>query len=144
MPKINFALFSIRAGVSSVLLCGLLSACAVDATPSPAVSPADPELLARGERLFNLHCMACHAVNAEGRTAAGPHLEGIFGRQIATQHSWDYPAHVADFDFVWTQATMRQWLVTPQQMVNNMCLPFRGLRRDSDVEALMAYLLEAT
>lgn len=131
-------------------LCVMLSACATDmdatspasnATPTDAVSP---ELITQGQRLFNLHCMACHAVDADGRTDAGPHLEGIFGRQIATQANWVFPEHVAQFDFIWTEETTRQWLETPQQMVHNMCLPFRGLRRDSDVEALMAYLLDAT
>lgn len=107
-------------------------------------SAANPELIAQGQRLFNLHCMACHSVDADGRTVAGPHLEGIFGRQNATEESWLYPKHVAEFDFVWTQETMRQWLVTPQQMINNMCLPFRGLRRESDVDALMAYLVDET
>ena len=141
MPKAKTPMLIALAVVSSVFL----SACAIDATPDESFEPvADPELVAQGQRLFNLHCMACHSVDAEGRTAAGPHLEGIFGRQIATDGSWVYPEHVAEFDFIWTQATMRQWLVTPQEMVSNMCLPFRGLRRESDVDALMAYLLDAT
>lgn len=146
--------------------CIFVGACALDAASGPSSdstatnsaatgsantagnfsseAAASTELIAQGQRLFNLHCMACHSVDADGRTESGPHLETIFGRQIATHSSWIFPEHVAQFDFVWTEATMRQWLVTPQEMVNNMCLPFRGLRRENDVDALMAYLLDAT
>ena len=130
-------------------MCVMFSACATDTTPDsqlsePATLSPAPELIAQGQRLFNLHCMACHSVDATGRTDAGPHLAGIFGRQHATHPSWQFAEHVTQYDFVWTQATLRQWLQTPQEMVHDMCLPFRGLRRDSDVDALMAYLLHAT
>lgn len=102
------------------------------------------EALIRGERLFNLHCMACHSVDAQGRTAAGPHLEGIFGQQVAANTDWAYPAHVAKLDFEWSESRMREWLEHPQEMVPNMCLPFRGLRREADIDALMLYLLSTT
>ncbi len=67
--------------VIAVVLASLLAACggAADPTPAPAL---DPEL-ARGKRVFEVNCGACHSVTRD-TTLVGPSLAGI-GTRAATR-----------------------------------------------------------
>lgn len=131
----NFG-FGINVGRSIGLTDKTAEALAIYVPPAPEV---DPEQVAQGKREF-MRCIACHAMSAEGRTLSGPHLEGIIGRQVAATSSWDFPDHVAQLDFVWTEQRMDEWLQDPQAMVPHMCLPFNGLANAASRAALIAYL----
>ena len=59
--------------------------------------PGDPDLVARGERIYRIHCAACHGANlqgqpnwrergADGRLPAPPH--------DASGHTWHHPDDV--------------------------------------------------
>ena len=54
-------------------------AIALAATPVGAEGDA-----ARGERLFNQQCKACHSLEKDGAGVAGPNLHGLFGRKAGT------------------------------------------------------------
>ena len=45
-----------------------------------AVAHAEGDV-ARGERLFNQQCKACHTVEKDGASPVGPNLHGLFGRK---------------------------------------------------------------
>lgn len=131
----NFG-YGINVGRSFGLTDKTAEALAIYVPPAPEV---DPEQVAQGKREF-MRCIACHAMSSEGRTLSGPHLEGIIGRQVAATSSWDFPDHVAQLDFVWTEDRMDRWLQDPQAMVPQMCLPFNGLASAESRAALIAYL----
>ena len=57
-----------------LLLTGLLAACGGAAEPTPAPT-LDPEL-ARGKRVFEVNCGACHSVSPD-TVLVGPSLAGI-------------------------------------------------------------------
>ncbi len=57
-----------------LLLTGLLAACSGTAEPTPAPT-LDPEL-ARGKRVFEVQCGACHSVSPD-TVLVGPSLAGI-------------------------------------------------------------------
>lgn len=64
-----------------LLITGLLAACGGAAEPTPAPT-LDPEL-ARGKRVFEVHCGACHSVSPD-TVLVGPSLAGI-GRRAASR-----------------------------------------------------------
>lgn len=61
----------------ALILASLLTACGGAAEPT-TVPTLDPEL-ARGKRVFEIHCGACHSVTPD-TTLVGPSLAGIATR----------------------------------------------------------------
>ena len=62
-----------------LLLAGMLAACGGAAEPTPTPAPTlDPEL-ARGKRVFEANCGACHSL-APDTVLVGPSLAGIAQR----------------------------------------------------------------
>ncbi|RUO29255.1 cytochrome C [Aliidiomarina sedimenti] len=123
----------------------LVTACAHDTGTSAVTDDAgearvvDQALVAQGKREF-IRCVACHSVDADGRAISGPHLEGIIGRQFGDVEGWQFPQHLSEHDFVWTESRMDNWLQDPQAMVDTMCLPFTGLSSEQARAALIAYM----
>lgn len=128
----------------------LLAACSSPTSTEPtsnghiaatqaASAAVDKQVYAQGKREF-MTCIACHSMSAKGRMLSGPHLEGIIGREVAVVDGWDFPEHVRELDFVWTESRMDAWLEDPQAMVPHMCLPFKGLSDPEARAALIAYL----
>jgi cytochrome c len=51
-------------------------------------------------------CVACHTLKADEGPRAGPTLEGIFGRRIATLPGYDFSPALKKLDIVWTPETL--------------------------------------
>lgn len=138
------------AKISGLILFSAILIAACSSPPSPTSTqnmddthevndPVDEQMYAQGKREF-MRCMACHSMDAAGRMLSGPHLEGIIGREVAAVDGWDFPDHVSELDFVWTESRMDAWLQDPQGMIPQMCLPFNGLANEEARTALIAYL----
>ena len=73
------------------LLTGLLAACV--GTAEPTLAPTlDPEL-ARGKRMFEVHCGACHSVSPD-TVLVGPSLAGIGTRAASRVDGLDARAYL--------------------------------------------------
>ena len=62
-----------------------------------------------GARLFDLHCSACHNLNAE-QHGAGPHLVGVIGRRAGEVEGYRFSDAFDSLDVVWTQDSVTQFL----------------------------------
>lgn len=126
--------------VPSLLLVAALAAASL---LTPAALAGHEAQVAAGAKIFSFRCAACHTMSADDTSTAafGPHLEGIVGRQAGSVEGYDY-----EFDlmreqaFVWDKERLEAWLEKPQEMVPGMCLPYFGLRRESDRAALITYM----
>jgi len=96
-----------------------------------------------GERLA-MQCRACHALEKGGPTLLGPALHGVFGRHAGTAPGFDYSPALASVGFVWTPAALDAWLAAPSQFLPGNRMAFAGIQRESDRNALIAYLLQST
>ncbi|WP_167648839.1 c-type cytochrome [Mameliella alba] len=127
-------------------------AAAVDPAPEPAAEPAadpaaapaatdapDPELVAAGEKVFN-KCKACHQIGDGAKDRVGPQLNGIVGREIGSVEGFKYSNTMGSMDGAWDAETLAAFLADPRGTVKGTKMAFAGLRKDSDVEALIAYL----
>jgi cytochrome c len=45
---------------------------------------------ARGQRLFNQQCRACHTLEKGGANTAGPNLNGLFGSKAGTVQGYEF------------------------------------------------------
>lgn len=100
------------------------------------LAAADPD---RGEQVFR-RCAACHTVERDGGTRAGPNLWGIVGAPVARQERFRYSATMTALDGNWTPERLDAYLTRPRSVVRGTSTEFRGLAHPRDRADLIAYL----
>jgi cytochrome c len=128
-----------RSSVIAAALAALLAG--LGPMPVPAQQP-DPELVDKGERVFR-RCQSCHLVD-QARNRVGPHLVGIFGRPAASVEGFNYSAAMRESGIVWDAESIAAYIRDPRGYIPGNRMAFAGLRRDEDVDAVIAYLRAAT
>lgn len=120
-----------------------LLACLIAATVTTGAGTAwadgDPE---EGERVFN-RCRACHVVDQE-QNRVGPHLVGIFGREAGAVEDFNYSDAMMTSGITWDEETIAEYLADPRGYIPGNRMAFPGLRKEDDIEDVIAYLKEAT
>ncbi|MGR3759733.1 c-type cytochrome [Roseobacteraceae bacterium NS-SX3] len=115
----------------------------------PAAGPAqqetaalDPELVAKGEKTFK-KCKACHQVGEGARSKTGPILNGIVGAPAGHVDGFKYSKAMkaaAEDGLVWTEEELAAFLAKPKKYMKGTKMSFAGLKKDADIEAVIAYL----
>jgi cytochrome c len=94
--------------------------------------------LARGERLYQERCGACHSLDENG---AGPKHRGLAGRKAGTQPGFDYSKALVSSNIVWSAQTLESWLADPNALVPGNKMIVRLANDPADRAAIVAYLL---
>jgi len=105
---------------------------------SPALAEGDP---AKGAKVFR-KCKACHVVDEE-KNRVGPHLVGIIDRPVATVDGFKYSKAMVEFGAdgqVWDIDTLTVYLKKPKDLIKKTSMAFVGLKKDKDIENIIAYL----
>ena len=95
-----------------------------------------------GEDVFSL-CAGCHEVGPGARDRIGPHLNGIFGRPVASREGFSYSESMerAGVDgLVWTVEALDAYIENPRALVSKTRMSFDGLEDAQERADLMAYL----
>ncbi|MCY6379507.1 c-type cytochrome [Hoeflea prorocentri] len=132
MPDLSDGGMYMRFGVFTAAAVGL----AVLATPALADGDAK-----KGAKVFR-KCKACHVADEE-KNKVGPHLVGIIDRPVATVDGFKYSAAMVEFGAdgkVWDIETLTVYLKKPKDLVKKTSMAFAGIKKDSDMENLIAYL----
>lgn len=122
---------------------GLAVAMTMTSGVALAEGAGDP---AKGAKIF-ARCKACHTVEEGGPDRIGPNLHGVFGRTAGTKDGFNFSkAMIAKGEegLVWTDETMFEYLHKPNAMVPRTSMSFPGLKKDADVNDLIAYLKQET
>ncbi|MDF8357322.1 c-type cytochrome [Ensifer adhaerens] len=90
---------------------------------------------ARGERLFQQRCGACHQL-ATTRNGVGPHLQGVVGRTAGSDESFKYSPALKASGVTWTAETLETFLANPAAMVRGT----RMTQRFNNVEERRAII----
>jgi cytochrome c len=98
---------------------------------------------ARGERLFNQQCKACHTVNEGGHNLVGPNLHGLFGRKAGSAR-YQYSDAMKKSGIVWDEATLAGYLKDPRGKVPGTKMTYVGLRQEQQQQDMIAFLAKAT
>jgi cytochrome c len=97
----------------------------------------------RGAEVFR-GCVACHALKAGGGNRAGPSLQGIFGRHIASLPGYNYSEALKRLDIVWTAETLAKLFeIGPAKYTPGTKMPEQHVGPE-DREALIKFLKRAT
>lgn len=116
---------------------GLSIVAAMSALAVPAHADGDA---AAGKKVFN-KCRACHDV--KGKNKVGPHLDGIIGRTAGTVEGFKYSDAMkakGEEGLVWNEETIEAYMKDPKGYIPNNKMAFAGLKKDEDIENLIAYL----
>ncbi|MCA8883849.1 MAG: cytochrome c family protein [Rhodobacteraceae bacterium] len=123
-------MFKTILGATSVLL----------ALSMPALADGDAD---KGERVFK-KCKACHDVGAGAKNKVGPTLNGIVGAPAAhlgDEFNYsDAMLEKAAEGMIWDEETLTVYLKKPKELVPGTKMSFAGLRKDGDIENVIAYL----
>ena len=145
-----------RSAVTAALLFApaLALAQATAPAPSTAPAPAAPAAAAAtpaggdaeaGRRVFN-QCRACHTIDQGGRNGVGPNLFGIVGRRAGSIEGFRYSANMQELagtGHVWTLENLRAYAQNPKAVLPRGTMAFNGVRNETQLNDLMAYLQTA-
>jgi cytochrome c len=99
---------------------------------------------ARGERLFNQQCKACHTVEKGGASTVGPNLHGLFGRKAGTEGGYQSSDAMKKSGIVWDDKTIADYLKDPKGKVPGTKMVYIGLKQDAQQQDMIAFLKKAT
>ncbi|MBE1295956.1 c-type cytochrome [Phycobacter azelaicus] len=112
------------------------------AEPVEEVAALDPELVAAGEKVFK-KCKSCHQVGDKAKNKTGPILNGIVGATAGAVEGFRYSKAMkgaGEDGLVWTEAELAAFLEKPKKYMKKTKMSFAGLKKDADIEAVIAYL----
>ena len=96
----------------------------------------------KGKRVFN-KCKACHSLKA-GKNKLGPSLAKLMGRKAGTVKKYRYSKAMKKSGIIWNEKTLDQFMAKPKKFMKGTKMAFRGLKKKSQRDNLIAYLKKAT
>jgi cytochrome c len=122
--------------MNKLLKIAVMSAGVAFAGAVPAIADADP---VAGKAVFN-QCKACHQVGPEAKNGVGPTLNGIVGRKAGSLAGYNFSDANKASGLTWDEATLKEYLTDPKAKVPGTKMIFPGIKRENQLENLIAYL----
>lgn len=96
----------------------------------------------KGEKVF-AKCKICHDA-ASTQNKIGPGLKGVFGRKAGTVAGYTYSNAMKSSGIVWNEDKLKAFVANPKTLVAGTKMTFVGLKKQDEIEDLIAYLKTAT
>jgi cytochrome c len=98
----------------------------------------------RGAELFRA-CIACHTLKRDAENRAGPSLNHVFGRRIATASGYNFSPALKKLDIVWNAETIgKLFEIGPSRYTPGTKMPEQRIENAADRAALIRFLEKAT
>lgn len=121
---------------------GILLSAAAAVAALLAAGPASADGKAEeGKKVFN-QCKACHSIEA-GKNGVGPSLKGVVGRKSGSVEGFKYSDPMKSANIVWSEENLAKYLHKPKEFIPGNKMVFVGLKKESQIEDVIAYLKEA-
>lgn len=95
----------------------------------------------KGKKVFR-KCKACHQIK-EGKNGVGPSLYGLVGRAAGSVDGFDYSDALSGTDLVWTPENITAFLADPKGYLPGNSMSYRGLKKEADIDDVIAYIASA-
>ena len=93
-----------------------------------------------GGKVFK-KCKACHYADRE-KHKTGPHLVNLIGRTAGSLEDYKkYSKAMKASGIVWDEETLTEYLRAPKKYIKGTKMAFVGLKKDADIENVIAYLM---
>ena len=93
-----------------------------------------------GKKVFK-KCGACHYADRE-KHRTGPHLVKLIGRTAGSLEDYKkYSKAMKASGIVWDEETLTEYLRAPTKYIKGTKMAFVGLKKDADIENVIAYLM---
>ncbi|NQV84000.1 MAG: cytochrome c family protein [Rhodospirillales bacterium] len=92
----------------------------------------------KGKKVFN-KCKACHSTEA-GKKKIGPSMFGVVGRKAGTAEGFRFSDAMKDSGLTWNEDTLEKFLKKPKKLVKGTKMSFAGLKKESQIEDVIAYM----
>ena len=97
----------------------------------------------RGAEVYKA-CVACHTLTPDEGNRAGPTLNGIFGRKIASLPGYNFSPALKQLNIVWTPETVaRLFEIGPMAYTPGTKMPEQKISSAEDRKALVDFLQKA-
>ncbi|NTH16413.1 cytochrome c family protein [Agrobacterium rhizogenes] len=119
----------------------LLPICLLLTFASPLAALAQEGDVTAGATVFK-KCAICHIAETD-QNKIGPSLNGLFGRTAGTHPNFAYSSAMQTAGkggLIWDEATLRDYLHDPKAKVKGTKMTFIGLKDDTEITNLIAYL----
>ena len=93
---------------------------------------------AKGKAVFK-KCASCHTYGGGGKRVGGD-LKGIVGKKAGTRSGVKYSDAIKNSGIVWSEGKLKAYLASPKKVVPGTAMTFAGIKKEDDVEDLIAYL----
>ncbi len=121
---------------------GAAAPVSIEAAATPQDAAPDPALVDAGEKVFR-KCKACHQIGEGAKNRVGPRLTGVVGRSVGGLEDYAYSKALTEAGasgMVWNHDTLAGFLAGPKDYLKGTKMSFAGLKSESDIEAVIAYL----
>lgn len=100
-------------------------------------------LLKRG-RIVWFKCRSCHDTSVDGRHKVGPNLHDLMGSDAGVKEGFVFSESLANSGIVWNDETLDAFIEKPARYIKGTKMAFVGIKKESDRQAVIAYIKENT
>lgn len=93
-----------------------------------------------GKAAFTRLCSGCHKIGPSARSAFGPPLNGIIGREAGQQQDYVYTSAMKDSGIVWTREKLAAFIEDPSGVVPGTRMKLWWMGSDERMQDLLDYL----
>ena len=93
---------------------------------------------AKGEKVFT-KCKVCHEI-ATDKTKVGPTLHGVIGRKAGAVEGFKYSEAMTASGVTWDATTIAEYVKQPKEFVPGNKMAFAGLKKEDEIENLVAFI----
>jgi cytochrome c len=104
---------------------------------SATAQAGDPEA---GKAVFTRLCSGCHKIGPSARSAFGPPLTGIVGREAGQHPDYVYTSGMKASGIVWSRETLAAFIDNPSDVVPGTRMKLWWMGSDQRMEDLLDYL----
>ena len=87
-------------------------------------------------------CLGCHSIDARAVNTLGPNLDGVLGRDVASERDYGFSAALAAFGGQWSRERLDEFLTDPGSVVPGTTMVMEGIQDPAVRREILDYLAD--